>query len=263
MASRWFEVSVTGAKSYVAANQLRSGGRKRTERCIAKVRHLYRDLDTDCDTRLTSLRASEALLTPTAVISTSPGKYQVRWRIDCSPFERQESTLKLLCIAFGRDPVCTNVSRIPRPPGYLSCKYDTTYSITVECPSDSTWNPDDFRLDIAAANAILLSCSIPSQKHSGKHTNSDHDWAWLRHDLAHGKDARKVCQRWLRVAPIYAGSLLLRRAGSRCRNQPNFGSSEVSRWTTLSQCLKFAVASRFPQHSAPLLGARLRPLRRR
>jgi hypothetical protein len=166
-------------------------------------------LDTDCDTRLTSLRASEALLTPTAVISTSPGKYQVRWRIDCSPFERQESTLKLLCIAFGRDPVCTNVSRIPRPPGYLSCKYDTTYSITVEYPSDSTWNPDDFRLDIAAANAILLSCSIPSQKHSGKHTNSDHDWAWLRHDLAHGKDARNVCQRWLRVAPIYAGSLLL------------------------------------------------------
>jgi len=152
-------------------------GSKRTERCIAKVRHLYRDLDTDCDTRLTSLRASEALPTPTAVISTSPGKYQVRWRIDCSPFERQESTLKLLCIAFGRDPVCTNLSRIPRPPGYLSCKYDTTYSITVEYPSDSTWNPDDFRLDIAAANAILLSYSMPSQKHSGKHPNSDHDWA--------------------------------------------------------------------------------------
>jgi hypothetical protein len=62
MASRWFQVSVTGAKSYVAANQLRSGGPKRTERCIAKVRHLYRDLDTDCDTRLTSLLASEALL---------------------------------------------------------------------------------------------------------------------------------------------------------------------------------------------------------
>ena len=80
MASRGFQVSVTGVKSYVAANQLRSGGRKRTARCIATVRHLYRDLDTDCDTRLTSLRASEALLTPTAVISPSPGKYQVRWQ---------------------------------------------------------------------------------------------------------------------------------------------------------------------------------------
>jgi RepB DNA-primase from phage plasmid len=165
-----------------------------------------------------------------AVISTSPGKYRVRLRIDCSTFERQESTLKLLCIALGRDPVCTNVNRVPRPPGSLSCKYDTTYSITVEYPSDSTWNPDDFRLDIAAANAILLSCSIPwqkhSRKHSGKHTNADHDCAWLRHDLAHGKDPRKICQRWLRIAPIYPGSLLLRPAGSRCRNQPNFGLSE-------------------------------------
>ena len=261
MASCWFQVSLTGAKSYVAANQLRSGGGKRTERCIAKVRHLYHDLDTDCDTRLTSLRASEALLTPTAVISTSLGKYQVRWRIDCSPFERQESTLKLLCIAFGRDPVCTTLSRIPRTPGYLSCKYNTPYSITVEYPSDSTWNPEDFRLDIAAANAILLACSIPSHKHSGKHTNSDHDWAGLRH-FAHGKDARKVYQRWLRVAPIYPG-FYCARAGSRCRTQPNVGSSEVSRWTTLSRCLKFAVVSRFPQHSAPLLGARLRPPRRR
>jgi hypothetical protein len=112
-------------------------------------------LETDCDARLTSRRASAPLLTPTPVISTSSGKYQVRWRIDCSAFERQESALILLCIAFGRDPVCTNISRIPRPPGYVGCKYDTTYSITVEYPSDSTWNPDDFRLDIAAANAIL------------------------------------------------------------------------------------------------------------
>jgi hypothetical protein len=153
MASRWFQLSLTGAKSYVAANQLRSGGRKRTERCIAKVRHLYRDLDTDCDTRLTSLRASEALLTPTAVISTSPGKYQVRWRIDCSPFERQESTLKLLCIAFGRDPVCTNVSRIPRPPGYLSCKYDTTYSVLLNSIAKALRKAHQFRPRLGVASA--------------------------------------------------------------------------------------------------------------
>jgi hypothetical protein len=210
MASSWFQVSVTGARSCVAANQLRSGGRKRTERCIAKVRHLYRDLDTDCDTRLTPLRASEALLKPTAVISTSPGKYQVRW---LSPFERQESTLKSLCIAFGRDPVCTNVSRIHGQHGYLSCKYDTTYSITVEYTSDSSWNPDDFRLDIAAANAILLSCSIPSQKHSGRHTSSDHDWAWLRHDFAHGNGAAERSPRKL-VAGVESNGFCTRIEGA-------------------------------------------------
>lgn len=203
MASCGLQVSVTVAKRYVAANHLPSGGRKCTERRSAKARHLYRDLDTDCDTRLTSPRASAAPLTLSAVISTSPGKYQVRWRIDCSIFKRQESTLKLLCFAFGRDPVSTNVSRIPRPSDYPSCRYDTTHSVTREYPSDSTWNLDDSRLDIAGANATHLSCSIPSQKQSGKHTNSDHDWVWLWHDLAHGKDASKVCQRWFRVVPIY------------------------------------------------------------
>jgi hypothetical protein len=155
MASRRFLVVVSGAKIYAAANPLHSDRRKRTKDRIATVRHLCLDFDIDGETRLASLRTSYTVPTPTAVLSTSPGKYQVRWRIDCSPFERQESRLKLLCIAFGRDPVCTNFSWFPRPPGYLSCKYDTTYSIIVEYPSDSTWNPDDFRLDIAAANAIL------------------------------------------------------------------------------------------------------------
>ncbi len=50
-----------GANIYVAANPLRSGSRKRTKECIAAVRHLYLDLDTDGEARLTSLRASDAV----------------------------------------------------------------------------------------------------------------------------------------------------------------------------------------------------------
>jgi hypothetical protein len=245
MAPYGLQVSVTVAKRYVAANHLPSGGRKCTERRSAKARHLYCDLDTDCDTRLTSPRASAAPLTLSAVISTSPGKYQVRWRIDCSTFKRQESTLKLLCFAFGRDPVSTNVSRIPRPSDYPSCRYDTTHSVIGEYPSDSTWNLDDSRLDIAGANATHLSCSIPSQKQSGKHTNSDHDWVLLWHDLALGKDASKVCQRWFRVVPVYPLLLYYGPTGSRCRDQPKFGSSKVSRWTTVSRSWKFALADSY------------------
>ena len=50
-----------GANIYVAANPLRSGSRKRTKECIAAVRHLYLDVDTDGEARLTSLRASDAV----------------------------------------------------------------------------------------------------------------------------------------------------------------------------------------------------------
>src|ERR1700680_2746058 len=51
--------NAAGANVYVAANPLRSDSRKRTKECIARVRHLYLDLDTDGEARPTSLLAVE------------------------------------------------------------------------------------------------------------------------------------------------------------------------------------------------------------
>jgi hypothetical protein len=85
-------------------------------------------------------------------------KFRRRVRIPPSPpelpyvalrrIEQQESTLKLLAIAFGGDPACTDCNRVLRLPGFLNCKYDPAYPVTVEYPCDSTSNPGDFRLDI-------------------------------------------------------------------------------------------------------------------
>ena len=113
-----------GANIYVAANPLRSGSRKRTKECIGAVRHLYLDLDTDGEACLASLRASHAVPTPTAVLSTSLGKYQILWRVDGFTLEQQESTLKLLAIGFGGDPACTDCNLVLRLPGFLNRKYD-------------------------------------------------------------------------------------------------------------------------------------------
>jgi hypothetical protein len=185
----------TGANIYVAANPLRSASRKRTKECIAAVRHLYLDLDTDGEARLTSLRASDAVPPPNAVVLTSLGKYQILWRVDGFTLEQQESALKLLAITFGGDPACTDCNRVLRLPGFLNCKYDPAYPVTVEYPGDSTWNSDDFRLDILAADAILSSQAITAQKGPANHSNSEHDWAWVLHELARGKDAAKLTRK--------------------------------------------------------------------
>src|SRR6201996_7868930 len=79
-----------GANIYVAANPLRSGSRKRTKECIASVRHLYLDIDEDGDARLAALRASQLVPPPTSIISTSPGKCQVLWRVEGFEFPKQE-----------------------------------------------------------------------------------------------------------------------------------------------------------------------------
>jgi hypothetical protein len=178
-----------GANIYVAANPLRPGSRKRTKDCIAFVRHLYIDIDTDGDARLAALRASDAVHAPTVILSTSPGKYQVLWAVDGFDFASQEQTLKLLAIAFGGDPACTDCNRVLRVPGFLNRKYDPAYRVTVEYPDDSVWTPDDFQLDAGAVDAMLFAATSTPRKPPSKHSNSESDWAWVSHELAHGKDA--------------------------------------------------------------------------
>ena len=107
-----------GANVYVAANPLRSGSRNRTKESVAAIRHLYLDLDLDTDgeARLAAVRASDLVPTPTIILSTSPGKHQILWHVEGFDFERQESTLKLLSIAFGGDRACTDCNRVLRSP---------------------------------------------------------------------------------------------------------------------------------------------------
>jgi hypothetical protein len=77
---RWLaHENANGMNVYVAANPLRSGSLKRTKESIAEVRYLYIDIDVDGDARLAALRTSAGVPTPTALISTSPDKYQVLW----------------------------------------------------------------------------------------------------------------------------------------------------------------------------------------
>ena len=184
--------NAAGANIYVAANPLRPGSRRRTKENIASIRHLYIDIDTNGDARLAALRASDAVPVPTAILSTSPGKYQVLWRVDGFDFARQEQTLKLLAIAFGGDPACTDCNRVLRIPGFLNRKYDPAHRVTVEYPDDSVWSPDDFRLDTDAVDAMLLDCDSFRRKTPAKHSNSESDWAWACEQLAHGKDAVKL-----------------------------------------------------------------------
>jgi RepB DNA-primase from phage plasmid len=180
--------NAAGANVYVAANPLISCSRKRTKESIEEIRHLYLDLDTDGDSKLSAFRSSNAVPIPTAIISTSPCKYQVLWRVEGFTFEEQERVLKLLAITFGGDPACTDCNRVLRLPGYLNQKYDPAHLVEVEYASESTSHPRDFRLDIPTLKGELARGGF----RSGKHSNSEQDWAWILQELARGKDPLKL-----------------------------------------------------------------------
>src|ERR1700749_4598547 len=180
-----------GANIYVAANPLRSGSRKRTKESIASIRHVYLDIDEEGDARLAALRASDAVPPASAILSTSPNKYQVFWRVEGFDFEKEEFTLKRLAIAFGGDPACTDCNRVLRIPGFLNRKYSPAHSVTVEYGPLQPWEPTDFQLD------GLVDVAVPSRGYGPrkciqKETRSENDWAFVCAQLANGKDAGKL-----------------------------------------------------------------------
>jgi hypothetical protein len=180
-----------GSNIYVSANPLHAGSRKRTKECIASVRHIYIDIDNDGDARLAALRASDLVPTPTAIISTSPAKYQALWRVAGFDFERQEQTLKLIVHTFGGDPACTDRNRVLRVPGFLNRKYSPAHPVAVEYPVDAIYGPADFRLD-AVGSSVLPLRGGALKSPTGKHSHSEDDWAWVCARLAHNMDAAKL-----------------------------------------------------------------------
>ena len=184
--------NATGASVYFAANPLVPGSRKRTKESVAEVRHLYLDLDTDGEAKLAALRTSNTVPIPNAIVSTSPGKYQVLWRVESIPFEQQEALLKLLAITFGGDPACTDCNRVLRLPGFLNQKYAPAHLVTVEYPTLSVSHSEDFKLAHPVPNRELIRGPIAPLKPTGKHSHSESDWAWILGELARGKDPLKL-----------------------------------------------------------------------
>jgi len=190
---RWLAYeNARGANVYAAANPLRFGSRKRTKESIDEVRHLYIDIDSDGDARLAAIRSSDAVPIPSTILSTSPGKYQVLWQVNDFRFAEQERLLKLLAIAFGGDPACTDCNRVLRLPGFLNHKYDPAHLVTAEYPSNSFSKPEDFRLGNALIESVPICPREAAHIAPGEKTNSEKDWAWISRELAAGNDAVKL-----------------------------------------------------------------------
>jgi hypothetical protein len=190
---RWLAYeNARGANIYVAANPLLFGSRKRTKESIDEVRHLYIDIDSDGDARLAAVRSSNRVATPSTILSTSPGKYQVLWQVDEFRFAEQERLLKLLAIAFGGDPACTDCNRVLRLPGFLNNKYDPAHLVTAEYPSNSVSKPEDFRLEDSLIESSAISPRKAAHNVLDHKTNSEDDWAWVSRELAAGRDAIKL-----------------------------------------------------------------------
>lgn len=192
---RWLaHENASGANVYVSANPLRPGTRKRIKESIASVRHLYLDIDIDGDTRLSALRQSTSVPRPTAAIKTSPGKYQVFWRVEGFDLITQEQMLRALAIRFGGDPACTDCNRVIRVPGFQNWKYTPSFLVSVSYGDDSIYSLQHFEFDKDLHADGLARPGFARSRKSTKHSQSEQDWAWALAELAAGRDELELTE---------------------------------------------------------------------
>jgi hypothetical protein len=189
-----------GSDIFIGMNPLKDGASNRTKDNIREVRHVYLDLDDDATAALAHLRDSLDAPPPNFVLYTSPGKYQVVWKIEGMDVEQAESLLHSLAAQFGGDSAATDATRVLRLPGFTNRKYtaDTGFLVEAHQESNRVYSLRDFTVQEDAPDAPRYIEHAHSAKRSmprGHRSQSEADWAFAKRALARGDDPQEVIRR--------------------------------------------------------------------
>jgi RepB DNA-primase N-terminal domain len=194
-------MNAEGFDIYISQNSLVDSADHRRKVDVAAIRHVYLDLDQNGDQSLAAIQSSDRVPKPNYVLNTSPGKYQVIWKVrDMTP-EQAEALQRTMVSQFGGDPAATDSTRVLRLPGFFNKKYEESYRVQVEKLSDEVYRPRDFGLaqsqDISnrPQQTASASTSPRSQSSQSKHTASEHDWSWVMRKLQHGESMETLIEK--------------------------------------------------------------------
>lgn len=179
---------------YLGMNPLKSGARSRTKDDILSIRHLYLDLDNEGPTSLTLIDQSSLVPKPNYVLATSPGKFQVIWRVEDISQEQAESLLRVMARKFKADPTATDSTRVLRMPGFFNRKYDEEVLVNVQKGSDRVNHLFDFKLKMDETDP-LYQPGRRSHTRVGQLSQSEHDWAFAKRALSSGAEPEAVIRK--------------------------------------------------------------------
>ena len=134
-----------GSDIYLGMNPLKPEAHTRTKDDIQAIKHLYIDLDHEGTKSLAAIQQSDLVPTPSYVLSTSPDKFQVIWRVEGVTQEQAEAFLHALAREFDGDPAATDSTRVLRLPGFANKKYEEDFQVIVHAHTDRTYHARDFR----------------------------------------------------------------------------------------------------------------------
>jgi hypothetical protein len=117
---------------YVSMNALKDEARGRTKADVAIIRHVYLDFDDHGTEAVERLLKRPDLPQPNYVLNSSPGKWQVVWKVQGFGKDQAEDLQRGLARDTGADPAATDSSRVLRLPGFYNHKYVQRHWIGVQ-----------------------------------------------------------------------------------------------------------------------------------
>jgi hypothetical protein len=182
---------------YLSMNTLKPGSRGRTKQDIDRVRHIFLDFDQNGDRAVEKLLARSDLPQPNYLVSTSPGRWQVIWKVEGFEKTAAEELEKGLVQSTGADPSVIDVARVLRLPGFYNHKYRPAYLVTAEGRSDAIRRPDHFpKLPIGQSIAERLRDNLPQRRDTALNlpSQSERDWAYAKRALGRGETEGRVTE---------------------------------------------------------------------
>lgn len=178
---------------YVGMNTLKPDAHSRTKEDIAEIRHIYLDFDHNGTAAVQALVQLDDLPEPNYVVNSSPGKWQVVWKVEGFQQDEAERLMRKLVRELGADPAATDVSRVLRLPGFANHKYGKPFVVRVESRSATTYTPVHFpRTQDNSKGARSIATSTPSRGTAQGISQSERDWAYAKRALARGDAPRQV-----------------------------------------------------------------------
>jgi hypothetical protein len=190
--------NANGSDIYIGMNPLKKDASTRTKEEIESVRHVYLDLDHGGPEALEAIENSSVVPKPNYVLASSPGKFQIAWKVQGMSLDEAEGLLHALAREFGGDPAATDATRVLRLPGFANKKYETDFYVRARRESTETYHLRDFKLHIDSQDSPRHNYDNRAKRGSSPRTNlsqSEHDWAFAKRALARGDDPEEIIRR--------------------------------------------------------------------
>jgi hypothetical protein len=195
---RWLRyLNATGSDVYMSLNTFKEHVRGRTKEDLKEIRHLYLDLDEGGARKLEAIRQDKAVPAPNYVLNTSPGKFQVIWRVEGIDQDQAEGMLRTLAQRFGGDPAATDSTRVFRLPGFNNKKYPADFQVTVsrESAAAQVYRAEDFKIQGRDWERAGRTAASPDQERPlsrEQATQSERDFAYAVRKLKAGEDPHRI-----------------------------------------------------------------------